>query len=679
MPDWSPLIDATVSGSLAVGAVLLLRPAVRRWLGAAAAHWLWLLVLVRFLVPALPDAPFAWMPTGHESSLVDSTVSTSVRVEIADKDRDDQRRTSILSASGEMPARPWPWLALIWGGGVALLLFQAGLRSVIAARLRRQARDISGHPRLQQAWPPSVPPRCRLPVRVTDQLRTPALCGCWHPVILLPSSWLEELEPDDLRWVLLHELGHQRRGDLLWRWAFLIARSVHWFNPFVWLASHFAQLDAEMACDEWSLNRAGNPDPLRYGRILLKAAQMASAHRAVLPGHVAMAESNTGFARRFRFLDRARRRGPAVIPVTLVFVALLAWFVGPSPTSALDPLPAPPENTSNIPVTEIAAAPAHTALPGPEVVIESYFIEVTNGALDEFLSPALTENSASQKLSILSQERVQKLLAAGSQKKDIDLLTAPRITTRSGQRAVIEIIREFRYPTEFTNEKAGEITPAKFETRNTGVTLGITPTATKDGWIDLDVQPSVVEFFGFINYMGGRSQPESGEDALSGFLSTNPKTEQVVNQPVFNTRRFTTSVSVRPGQTVLLGGLGGTDYQTVKSERSFVDRVTLPIRGGTGSTKTIKIERRLFVFITARIFTGDPQSVATPSPSPASTVAAEPPATGQDGLPYGKPVAGKPGFAISPHAPDSGYVDLRGFPSNTEVRCPYTGKMFLVP
>jgi hypothetical protein len=49
------------------------------------------------------------------------------------------------------------------------------------------------------------------------------------------------------------------------------------------------------------------------------------------------------------------------------------------------------------------------------------------------------------------------------------------------------------------------------------------------------------------------------------------------------------------------------------------------------------------------------------------------------GLPYGTPVPGKKGLVTSPYAPDSGYVDVRNFPPGTQVKDPYSGKIFLTP
>lgn len=73
-------------------------------------------------------------------------------------------------------------------------------------------------------------------------------------------------------------------------------------------------------------------------------------------------------------------------------------------------------------------------------------------------------------------------------------------------------------------------------------------------------------------------------------------------------------------------------------------------------------------------------STTQPPPPPTEVQPSTPqgPATKQE-YPYGKAVTGKPGFVTSPHAPYSGYVDVRGFPPGTEVKDPYTGKIFLVP
>lgn len=69
----------------------------------------------------------------------------------------------------------------------------------------------------------------------------------------------------------------------------------------------------------------------------------------------------------------------------------------------------------------------------------------------------------------------------------------------------------------------------------------------------------------------------------------------------------------------------------------------------------------------------DPSGPVTHDPEPPPTVEKK----GE--LPFGVPVPGKLGYVTSPYAPAQGLVDVRGFPPATEVRCPYTQKVFLVP
>src|SRR5439155_3522079 len=191
---------------------------------------------------------------------------------------------------------------------------------------------------------------------------------------------------------------------------------------------------------------------------------------------------------------------------------------------------------------------------------------------------------------VMTNPQFQVVIRALNQKKGIDLLSAPRVTTKSGQRAVIEIVREFRYPTQFQPPQIPQTvgtlqgaagtgtgtlislggggttpvtptTPTAFETRNTGVTLEVEPVVGPDGvTIDLNLVPQVVEFEGFINYgspIFGIQPPATSINPITGVTSllTSPSvllTQNVINQPIFSTRKVTTSVSVYDGSTVVL-------------------------------------------------------------------------------------------------------------------------------
>ena len=72
-------------------------------------------------------------------------------------------------------------------------------------------------------------------------------------------------------------------------------------------------------------------------------------------------------------------------------------------------------------------------------------------------------------------------------------------------------------------------------------------------------------------------------------------------------------------------------------------------------------------------------SLVNPIPNPTPAPTPPPVSLPTPQISYGIPVPGKPGFVTSPHAPSAGFVDVRGFPPGTEVKDPYTGRIFLVP
>jgi general secretion pathway protein D len=217
----------------------------------------------------------------------------------------------------------------------------------------------------------------------------------------------------------------------------------------------------------------------------------------------------------------------------------------------------------------------------------------------------------------------QLVMRGLNQKKGVDLLSAPRVTTKSGQRAVVEVIREFKYPTEFSQPQIPQTfgntggvtlaagsssssafpvtptTPTAFEKRDVGVTLEVEPTIGPDGYsIDMQLAPQVVEFEGFINY--GSPIQTTSTNPLTGATTTNVLTPNVINQPIFSTRKVSTNVTVFDGATVVLGGLVREDVQKVEDKTPILGDIPL-IGRLFRSNVDQHIKKNLVIFVTARL------------------------------------------------------------------------------
>jgi general secretion pathway protein D len=254
---------------------------------------------------------------------------------------------------------------------------------------------------------------------------------------------------------------------------------------------------------------------------------------------------------------------------------------------------------------------------------------ISANALDALLMPGLGQVAGAAPgifglAGVFTNPQFQVVIRALNQKKGIDLLSAPSVTTKSGQRAIVEVIREFRYPRTYTQPQVPSIssgsttlnavvpvvvtptTPQDWETRNTGVTLEVEPVVGGDGTtIDLNLVPQVVEFEGFINY--GSPINAIGVNTMGGAMGISVSTPvlltpNVINQPVFSTRKVTTSVSVYDGQTVVLGGLMREDVQ--KTEDKVPILGDIPLVGRAFRTNVEQHEKKnLVMFVTARIVT----------------------------------------------------------------------------
>jgi general secretion pathway protein D len=298
-------------------------------------------------------------------------------------------------------------------------------------------------------------------------------------------------------------------------------------------------------------------------------------------------------------------------------------FVSPVNGTSVDGIPADPDQFTSNGVTNGLRS-------GDQAISRNNIDAILNNPN----RTAQTANVAPGILSLtglFSDGQVQMIMRGLAQKKGTDLMTAPSVTAKSGQKATIEIIREFIYPTEYeppelpnstgvTGGIGGGVlgvgggggsfpvtpaTPTAFDTRNTGITLEVEPTiGDNDFVIDLRFVPEIVEFEGFINYGSPIQSP--GTDAL-GNPVVSIITENRIEMPVFSSRRVNTSLTIYDGYTVAVGGLMREDVQNVEDKVPILGDI--PIIGRLFQTKAEnRIKSNLIIFVTAQIIdaTGRP-------------------------------------------------------------------------
>jgi len=354
-------------------------------LPAAARSWLWLIVLLRLVVPLTPQSSWSLFNLANVSRTIVSGVSlasdvagnrsaaASAQMVHGADDRGIATPTSanVTSSPGTLANESAtdqgsagassivPTLmrgaVFIWALGLVALLAR-GLRSWISLRRLLRAGRV-----VEEEWPLAVLEECRLEAGigrfvelvVTERKVAPALAGVVFPRIVLSEETLAAISPAELAWLFRHELAHVRRWDLAGQRLWSFASALHWFNPLVWLAASRARIEAELACDESVIKRSTRRQQLAYGQTLLKVAGLLTESKH-LPAAVGLLLRAPALPQRVRAIAAYRRPSRAA---RLFMAIMLLGFAGSGLTDAIDSLASQPASTARNPDKRIAGLP----------------------------------------------------------------------------------------------------------------------------------------------------------------------------------------------------------------------------------------------------------------------------------------------------------------------------------
>jgi beta-lactamase regulating signal transducer with metallopeptidase domain len=240
------------------------------------------------------------------------------------------------SAGGEGASRAvftistsWAWgIFGVWAVIAIAGLARVGLATLQVWKLRAQATDVDM---------PALPGELRAliedlqrsrPVRLmtSPRLEVPTAIGFRKPAIILPAWLLESTPPEELKYILLHELAHLWRRDDWTNLAQKVLKALLFFLPSVWWIERRLTLEREMACDDAVLAQTGTPH--RYAECLAHVAEKSFLRRQLALAQAAVGRMRQLTARVTMILDPNRPRATQLwkpaIPAVIVLAGLSA-------------------------------------------------------------------------------------------------------------------------------------------------------------------------------------------------------------------------------------------------------------------------------------------------------------------------------------------------------------------
>jgi beta-lactamase regulating signal transducer with metallopeptidase domain len=413
------MVRATIDATLLLMLLAALWLPLRRRLPAQVGYCLFLLVIFKVLVPVVLPVP-GWLAYLSPRDAMGQLVGT-LRVPLTRQASAASTGPQFASSAGQLPprydesllyivaaaqlsadaqlpdakraARHSPQhhlsrtatLMLAWAAVVAMLSVRFAVAQRSMQRLLHQATPIDAAALTIDFEALRRLVKVRQPIRLvtSPHFGVPAVWGMFRPSIVLPPDLLKQLSGNQLTWVLLHELAHVRRGDLIVALVQRLTQIAHFFNPAIWIANRLIDQQREFACDDAAL--AASSLPRRdCGQGFLRVVELASSHAPALPAlgfDGGLIHYKSFINRRLkRILDTRRPVQPRLTMASAALLLAIAAITLPH-LKAQQPVAQPPATTPpsvGVAAPQAAAVAQKTELP-PKLAYNCVVVDEETG------------------------------------------------------------------------------------------------------------------------------------------------------------------------------------------------------------------------------------------------------------------------------------------------------------
>jgi|GEM_PF-6988963 len=342
------LFKISLIAAIMASVIFCLRALVGPYIRVGFLSFLWLMVLARLMIPITIDVPFHFgislgERTGQTEISMEDRVAGSTEVEhepiayspdVNDAmiSNSEATATSVETQNNVDVQRilntyMFQILFGVWLMGAAMFF------SITWMRMWRFGKQMKIGYLFEKQWLMDVVLNYKrwlgikrhIRVAESEMVDVPVVMGWIHPTIILPEGLAGELDQSKLKVVILHELCHVKRCDLLKNYLWMLAKGIHWFNPLVWSAYKTYLEDAEQACDLMVIKALNDEGVIIYSEALVAVMRQVKKRREI-PVFVSFCKNGSTLRKRVTNMLKPKKK-PIALSV-LVIALLMILSVG---------------------------------------------------------------------------------------------------------------------------------------------------------------------------------------------------------------------------------------------------------------------------------------------------------------------------------------------------------------
>ncbi|PGQ27059.1 M56 family metallopeptidase [Bacillus thuringiensis] len=335
--DW--LIETSLMASILVGFILCIKVLFRNKLTPRWQYMLWIVLMIRLLLPWSPDSSYSIYSLFSYRSSVSEVIPKNMPATENIVNIESDRKVELESNSKMVTKTSEPEVKVssekqttfslykialyVWLAGVIVLAVITFLTN------RRLYLYIKKQPDITDEQVATVFNRCKqsmkmkkaVSLRLAGKIASPTVFSFFRPKVLLSKKHMKVLNEQQLQYVFYHELAHIKRNDVAVNWIMYSLILLNWFNPILWYAYFCMREDQELACDAYALTFIDKEEQIAYGHTIITLLEHYSYQ---VPSLANLSRNKRTLKRRIVMIKKFQKKSYRLSLLGIIAIAAIA-------------------------------------------------------------------------------------------------------------------------------------------------------------------------------------------------------------------------------------------------------------------------------------------------------------------------------------------------------------------